>query len=158
MATNPEKQVELVKYRDLIIATIQYSLNNDKLMSALPGFDMAGHYKLMLTQTDELIKKGRLSVLKQWLRDLTEKYIEVRDVRFGKYLKDNFGYDIFETYFKKVESIILKGKITTDNQFYDISMMVDHLCQTQPVDNAKIEALNNLLFAYAKKKAKVKFA
>ena len=48
--------------------------------------------------------------------------------------------------------IIEKGKITTDNQFYDITIMIDQLSQTDPVNNKKIEILDNLLADYERRK------
>ena len=154
---NPEKQAELIKYRDLVVATIQYRLKHNELMAPHPAFDIvAEHHNTMLNQTHEHFIKGRLTMLKHWFRDLTEMYIEVRDIKFGEYLKELSGYDIFESFFKKVEHVITQGKITTDNQFYDVSMMVDYLCQAKPVDNVKINLLNNLLIGYEEKKAKFK--
>jgi hypothetical protein len=110
----------------------------------------------MLIQTEEQFVKGRLTMLKQWFRDLIEMYIEVKDIEFGSYLKEQFGYDIFESYFKKVDDIIIKGRITTDNQFYEVNMMVNYLCQATPVNQVKIKMLNKLLISYEGKKAKAK--
>jgi hypothetical protein len=89
-------------------------------------------------------------------RDLTEMQIETRDFKFNKYLKDrtSFDIDIFEAYFKRIEKVVEKGKITTDNQFYDINMMIDHLCQCTPVDNQKIDYLNQLIADYEARRSR----
>ncbi len=68
--------------------------------------------------------------------------------------KTNYDIDIFKSYFQHVDKIIEKGKITTDNQFYAINIMVDQLCQTEPVDNEKIEILNRLLSEYEQRKTR----
>jgi hypothetical protein len=72
--------------------------------------------------------------------------IETGDLKFNKYLQDKTKYDIdiFKTYFQRVDKIIEKGKIMTDNQFYDLGIMVDQLCHIEPVDSQKIEILNRL--------------
>lgn len=119
-------------------------------------FDLTEHYKGFKIQTEEQYQKGRLTRLKQWFRDLTEMQIETGDLKFNKYLQDKTKYDIdiFKSYFQRLDKIIEKGKITTDNQFYDIKIMVDQLCQIEPVDNNKIEILNKLLREYEQRKSR----
>ena len=151
-----EKQAELTKYRDLVLATLDYYIDNKVMQIKITDFDSAEHYNRLKTQTEEHYKKGRLTQLKQWFRDLADIQIESGDLKFNKYLQDKtkFDIDIFKSYFQRVEKIIEKGKITTDRQFYDINIMVDQLCQTEPVDQEKIEILNKLLSDYEQRKIK----
>ena len=151
-----EKQEELVKYRDLVLATLDYYIDNKEMQIKTADFDSIEHYKGLKTQTVEHYQKGRLTRLKQWFRDLTEMQVETGDLKFNKYLQDKTKYniDIFKSYSQRVDKIIEKGKITTDNQFYDINIMVDQLCQTEPVDNNKIEILNRLLSEYEQRKSR----
>src|SRR5215213_7483093 len=118
-------------------------------------FDSTEHYNGLKTQTEEHFQKGRLSTLKQWFQDLTEMQVETRDLKFNKYIQEKTGYDIdiFKSYYQRVDKVIKNGKITTDNQFYDIGLMVDQLCQIEPVDNEKIEILNKLLRDYEQRKS-----
>ena len=149
-----EKHIELQKYRDLVLATLDYYLDNKETQIKTADFDSIEHYRGLKTQTEDHFQKGRLTRLKQWFRDLTEMQVETGDLKFNKYLQDKTKYetDIFKSYFERVDKVIEKGKITTDNQFYDINMLVDQLCQTEPVDNRKIEILNNLLANYEQRK------
>ena len=149
-----EKQAELAMYRDLVLATLDYYLENKILQIKSADFDSDEHYKGLKIQTAEHYQKGRLTRLKQWFRDLTEMQVETGDLKFNKYLQDKTKYDIdiFTPYFQRIDKVIEKGKITTDNQFYDINMMVDQLCQTEPVDNEKIGILNKLLSEYEQRK------
>jgi hypothetical protein len=153
---NDEKQEELQKYRDLVLATLDYYLDMNEIHIKTADFDSIEHYKGLKTQTEENFQKGRLTRLKQWFRDLTEMQVETGDLKFNKYLLDKTKYeiDIFKSYFQRVDKVIETGKITTDNQFYDINIMVDQLCQTEPVDNKKIEILNNLLADYEQRKSR----
>ena len=82
--------------------------------------------------------------------------VETVDLKFNLYLKEKTKYDIdiFKSYFQRVDKIIQKGIITTDNQFYDINIMVDQLCQTEPIDNSKIQILNKLLGEYEQRKSR----
>ncbi len=151
-----EKESELKKYRDLVLATIDYYLDKKELNVKTADFDSAEHYKGLREQTEEHFQKGRLTRLKQWFRDLTEMQVETGDLRFNKYLQDKTKYDIdiFKSYFQRVDKIIQKGKITTDNQFYDIKIIIDQLCQTEPVDKNRIEKLNRLLGDYEERKSR----
>ena len=151
-----EKQEELVKYRDLVVATLDYYIDNKEMQIKTADFDSTEHYKGLKTQTAEHYQKGRLTRLKQWFRDLTEMHVDTGDLKFSKYLQDKTKYniDIFKSCFQRVDKIIEKGNITTDNQFYDINIMVDQLCQTEPIDNNKIEILNRLLSEYEQRKSR----
>jgi hypothetical protein len=151
-----EKQAELLKYRNLVLATIDYYIDNKVMQIKTADFGSEEHYKGLKIQTEEHYQKGRLTRLKQWFRDLTEMQVETGDLKFNKYLQDKTKYDIdiFKSYFQRIDKVIAKGKITTDNQFYDINMMVDQLCQTEPVDNERIEILNRLLSEYEQGKTR----
>jgi hypothetical protein len=144
-----DKQAELLKYRELVLATIDYYLANI-IQIKTADFDSVQHYEGLKRQTEEHFQKGRLTRLKQWFRDFTEMQIETRDLKFSQYLKDKTKYDIdiFKSFFQRVDSIIEKSQITSDNQFYDISMTVDHLCHCEPIDKEKIDVLNKMLVAY----------
>lgn len=150
-----EKLAELTKYRDLVLATLDYYLENKLMQIKSADFDSDEHYKGLKIQTAEHFQKGRLTKLKQWFRDLTKMQIEAGDLKFNKYLQDKTKYDIdiFNSYFQRIDKVVEKGKIVTDNQFYDINMMVNRLCQTEPVDHKKIEILNKLLIEYEQGKS-----
>lgn len=149
-----EKQAELLKYRELVLATLDYYLENKETQLQTPDFDSQKYYEGLKIQTEEHYQKGRLTRLKQWFRDMTEMQIEIVDLKFNKYLQEKTKYDldIFKSYFQRMEKVIAKGRITTDNEFYDLGIWVDQLCQAEPVDNAKVELLNGLLAEYEQRK------
>lgn len=151
-----DKQAELIKYRDLVIATIDYYLDNKEMKIKTADFDSDEHYRQLKNQTEDHFQKGRLTRLKQWFRDLTEMQVECGDLKFNQYLQNITKYeiDIFKSYFQQVDKIIEKGKITTDNQFYNINIMVDQLCKMKPLDLQKIEILNKLIVAYEQRKSR----
>lgn len=151
-----EKQAELIKYRDLVLATIDYYLDNNVMQIKTASYDSSEHFKGLKQQTEEHYQKGRLTRLRQWFHDLTQMQIETGDLKFQEYLRDRTPYkiSIFQSYFRRVDKIIQKGKITTDNQFYDVNIMVDQLSQTEPVDIQKIETLNRLLLDYEQRKGR----
>ncbi|MEO0584617.1 MAG: hypothetical protein AAF135_20570 [Bacteroidota bacterium] len=151
---NPDqKQSELKKYRDLVLATIDYYLDHKLMYIKTPNVDSNPYLEDLKQQALAHFDKGRLSRLKQWFRDLTEMQVESRDLQFNVYLKEKTGYDvdIFEKWNLRVAQILEKGRITTDQQFYDIRMWVDRLSQKEPVDVPKIEKLNALLLNYERR-------
>jgi hypothetical protein len=151
-----DKLLELQKYRELVLATLDYHLENKVMHITTDDFDSDEHYNGLKIQTQEHFQKGRLTILKQLFHDLTEIQEETGDLKFNKYLQDKTKYnvDIFKSYFQRVEIVIEKGKITTNNQFYDLNIMVNQLCQAEIVDREKIEILNRLLSEYEQRKTK----
>jgi hypothetical protein len=145
-----DKSEELVKYRDLIIATLDYYIENKIMDIKTTDFDSLLHFKSLKIKAADHFEKGRLTILKQMFRDMSEMQIEIRDFKFNAYLREKTGIDIdiFQNYFERITKIIKRGKITTDNQFYDVKNMVDHLCQTDPVDHKQIDILNKLMTDY----------
>jgi hypothetical protein len=145
-----DKKADLKIYHDLVIATIDYYINTPSLHFKTNDFDTKSHFEnLRLIATDDY-KKGRLTKLKRWFRDLTEMQVETKDFKFIEYLRETTGYDIniHQDFYKRVDKIVEKGKITTDNQFREINTFVDMLCQSKPVNYEKIEVLNKLLLDY----------
>lgn len=154
--SNEKKNAELAKYRDLVTATLDYLIDNSVGGTKTADFDPNAHLELLKKQTTEHFQKGRLAKLKQWFHDLTEPQRETGDLKFTNYLKIRTGQDIniFQSFFARVDKIVAKGKITTDNQFYDVNAMVDQLSHTLPVDNARLTMLNKLLADYEQRRTK----
>jgi hypothetical protein len=149
------KLIELKKTRDILLATVDYYIdlysnlkNKDKF---LPIID---HFRKIRNQTNEHFEKGRSVKLKQWLKDLTEMPRETNDFNYVLYIKQKTGYDfnIFEDFEKRVNKILEKSKISTDNQYREVLSKVDSLCQTDPRDEEKIKSINELLIEYDKVK------
>lgn len=148
-----DKKADLKKYHDLVIATIDYYLNTPSLHFKTNDFDTKSHFENLRLIATEDYKKGRLTKLKRWFRDLTEMQVEIKDFKFNEYLKETTGYDIniHQDFYKRIDKIVEKGKITTDNQFREINAFVDSLCQSEQIDNTRIETLNKLLLDYENK-------
>ena len=152
------KQEELLKFRSLVLATIDYYLENEEIQIKNSGFDSFEYYKNLKVQTEEYFQKGKLSILKKWFRDLSEMQIQCMDLKFNEYLKEKtkLNVNIFESYFKRIENIIVKEKITSDNEFYEVNNFIENLSQIKPIDNIKIEQLNILMRDYEQRKSKRK--
>jgi hypothetical protein len=145
-----EKQAELTKYHALVVATIDYYLENHLTDIKTSDFDSDDYYAMLKIRAQDLFQKGKLSQLKQWFRDFTEMLIEEPDFNFNTYLLEKTGYeiDLFKSFYDRINKIINSGKITSHNQYYEINVMIEQLIQAQPIDTDKIKTLNNLLAAY----------
>jgi hypothetical protein len=150
--TPEEKQLELKWHRDILLATIDYSIERSN-KERYGEFDIIAHYQQLKEQTEEHYQKGRLAKLKQWLRDMTEAPREMEDFGFGRYIKDKTGYDldIFASFHKRIDKIIERKQIKTENQYREVMSMIDNLCQQTPVDQKKIDLLNNLIINFEDK-------
>jgi hypothetical protein len=151
------KADELSKYRDLVLATIDYEIQLYQ-NTPLQGFNPIAGLESLKEQATEHFRKGRLAMLKRWFRDLTEGIREGRDFKFNSYIRERTGQhiDIFQEHFSRVDKIAARGRITTDSEYYDLNSMVDYLSQLTPVDTAKIALLNTILMEYQQRKAKKK--
>jgi hypothetical protein len=149
--TKPTKELE--RYYALVIATIEFYILNQKDF----GITAPEHYyESLRIDAEDLFNKGKVAKLKQWFRDLTEPLNEPVNFRFNKFIKEKTGYevDIFKFSYKRIEKIISNGKITTDNQFYDVANMIDFLSENADFPKEKIKELDRMLFDYKKKKNK----
>ena len=110
--TPEEKQLELKRHRDILLATLDYSIERSKGINN-GEFDPVAHYQQLKEQTEENYQNGRLTRLKQWLRDLTEEPRETGDLSFGWYIKEKTGYDIdiFRNFQKRIDKIIEKNEL-----------------------------------------------
>jgi hypothetical protein len=157
--TTEEKAAELEKYHCLLQATIDYHLEIAPLIltnEAGHTFDPGDNYRLLKLQCENHFQKRRLTMLKRWFSNMMEPFVENSDLQFSNYLRSKTGYDIdiLAAFRLRVDKIVAKGKITTDNQFYEINTMVNDLWQSQPVAKQRIDTLNKLLIDYQERKEK----
>ncbi|MGZ8511425.1 MAG: hypothetical protein ACXWWA_13650, partial [Chitinophagaceae bacterium] len=59
-----------------------------------------------------------------------------------------YDIDIFVSFQKRIDKIITRKRIKTENEYRDVLAMVDNLCQQTPVDQEKIDVLNNILIDF----------
>ena len=153
---NNFKNAELIKYRDLVLATLDYFIDYSPMKFRSADFVSANYYQDLKTEAVEHFEKARLAKLKQWFRDLTEMQVASRDLKFNKYLqeKTNYDIDIFASYFQRIEKIVEKGKFTTDTQYYELKLMMDELNLSESLDKEKVTQLDAILSNYDARKAR----
>ncbi len=60
-----QKEAELKQYRDLVIATLDYYLDNSQMWLRIHGSDCTSYFEKLKVQTEAHFQKGRLTLLKQ---------------------------------------------------------------------------------------------
>jgi hypothetical protein len=149
--TREEKQSELTKHRDLLLATIDYLLERYVTGVTPDEFaDIASYYKQQKLQTDKYYTQRRLDRLQQRLRSLTEGIQNRVDLDFGNYIKEKTGYeiDIFEELRNRVEIIMGQKEIRTQKELNDIGIAL-HLYQQTTDAQDKVDLLKNLLIDFS---------
>jgi len=154
--TTEEKHLELKRYREILLATLDYSIERSKALDY--GETLIVHYEQLKEKTDESFTKGRLTWLKSCLRDMTEAERETEDFGFVRYIKDKTGYnfDIFDKFHKRIDKILERKCIKTENQYREVLSMIDYLCQLTAVDQQKIDLLSSLLVGFGSKLSGIK--
>jgi hypothetical protein len=151
-----QKQAELVKYRELVLAALDFYIEmfQKPIQTQYGVRDRTKHYRELKLKAEEQFQKGRLTVLKQWFRDITEIPIESRNLKFNQFLREktNYDIDIFKSFHLHIDKIIEKGKITSDNQFYDVTIAINYLCQSEGVDQEKIKILDKIRSEYEQRR------
>jgi hypothetical protein len=150
-----ERQAELNRHRDILLATVDYILQQVETegLSRSDLENVAGHLKQEKLQVDKYFEMGRLDVLQRKLRNLTLFPMRKVDFDFSEYIKIKTGYviDIFETLERRVNEIIAQNRIINEKQIGDIMIMLE-VYRRKVVDVDKSEILKNLLIDYSNKK------
>lgn len=100
-----EKTAELIKYRDLVLATIDYYLDNQVLKIKIVDFDSDNYLKSFRIETLAHFRNGELEILKQWFYDLAEMLNADTDTKFNQYLheKTHCDFDVFKFIFHRID-------------------------------------------------------
>ena len=145
-------QRELVKYRDLTLATLDYFLESGIMKIKTIDFDSDQHYKELKVQVKEYFQKGKLSKLKQWFKDLSETPYENEDFNFIDFINTRTGYEInlSSKFENRISDIIKRNKIKTENEYRDVMIKVNYLCLSDTPEEKLLEHLNSLLLEFEK--------
>lgn len=145
-----QKQTALEKQLTIIIATIDYLIRQQSGSIVFDDFDpVKFHFEQERTKTEKYFAQRRLDKLDQILAKLIKGLQHRIDLKFDQYIKTETGYDIdiFEDLRTRVNEIILKKKISNQQELNDISLMVHYQEETSK-DKESIEQLFLLISEY----------
>lgn len=158
--TLEEKQSELSRHRNLVLATIDYLVGRHADSIIIDEFQPAAdYYKQQKLQTEKYYSQLRLDKLQQQFRNFTQGLQGRADLEFGNYIKEKTGYDIdiFEDLRNRIVNIIAQKEIRNQKELNDISTML-HFYQQALVEHENADILKNLLIDYSKQTNKQKSA
>lgn len=153
--TSEEKKSELKKYRDIILATIDYKLGKTAGSMIYDGFGpVADYYLQQKQQTEKYYQNDRIDRLKQKFQSMTETLMRRGDLNFDKYIKEKTDYetDIFENLQLRIEQIIEQKEIKNQNDYSDV-IAIQSLHKQIPTEQEKFDILNNLLHNFVDKRS-----
>jgi len=151
--TPDQKQSELQRHRDIILATIDY------LLAAHGGcivFDqediITDYYEQQKLQIAKYYKQRRLDRLQQRLASFTKSLISSADLNYADYIKEKTGYDIdiIADLQKRVDAIIAQNEIRSKKEFYDVGTLL-HFYHKTSHEPEKFDILGKLLLDYSER-------
>lgn len=139
---------ELAKYRDLLIATINFSIDSFSTTSSKKN-SFTKHFETIREQTIDMYEKGDLEGLQALFTDQTEMYKEDLDREFNTYLIEVTGYDmdLFDGFFKRIDTVLERGKIKDSEERDDLKRYLELLEDADEQDEEEIVKVNEMLDA-----------
>ena len=138
---------ELLKMFDLITAVFDLQIEACKKENL--GQEIIEHTQELKAQAEVLYLQKNQKKLKQWFYDTVEEaVIEAPEVGLILERKTGYKIEILEKFHKRIEKLLEKGRITTLKQYAEVNLLINNLCQTNPIDTPMIEKLNKLLSTY----------
>jgi len=147
---------ELKRHRDIILATINYSIEKSGITLKIDGKDIREtHYQKLKQQTEKYFQDGKLEKLQLTLAKVLEYPLGRVDLNFDNYIKEKTGYEIniFQNIKERVDSIIKQNRIKNEKELYEVWCVIQMLRQESPGGN-KIIVLDNLRLDFIKRRNK----
>ncbi len=148
--TPEEKQLELQRHREILIATIDYlKVLHGESFVLDDEKHIEEYYEAQKTQVEKYSKQRRLDRLQQKLTSLVETLNNNVDRKFSAYIKERTGYnmDLFGNLKKRVKVILSKNQIDNDKEERDIGTILHHLIETSSSAD-QVTSLQSLLLQY----------
>jgi hypothetical protein len=152
--TPGKKQVELQRYRGLMLATADYIFQREFGSIVSDGIDhMKEIQQHVKEEAEKYFNEGRLDELKKLFRRWIKSIKQSGDLKFISYIKEKTGeeLDLFSQLGEAVEKIRTKGKIENEKEFWAVCSQVEIYRQT--TTDPEVESiLSELLYDYQERK------
>ena len=148
--SSEQKQAELQRLRDILLATIGYKLAAQRGSIVFDQVDrIEEHWEQERLQVENDYAEGQLDNLQQKLTQYTEGIQNRADLNFEGYIKEKTGYDIdiFEDLRNRVDAILTRNEIQNQQESRDVGAMLHYYHQTS-ADIALIDGLRKLSYDY----------
>ena len=153
-----EIQAELDKCRDIILATIDHTIQKEasQLKPEQVAYSMNFH-RLWKEQIDLQYQSKDLKKLRKSLDTVTFSYKATGDIDFLKYIKEKtgFDFDLFGNIQERIDKIIARGWIANGKETLDIATIIQ-LYRKTGVGQENAHVLHNLRMTFTASKRKKK--
>ena len=150
-------QEELKRLRDIILATVDYSLQKSANTMKIDGqIPWESRYKKLKQNAEKDFKQNKLEKLKRTLSNVLEDPLARVDLSFNTYIQEKTGHEIniFQNIQERVDKIIKLNKIKNEKEFHDAACMISKLRQESSDEN-KMNVLHNLCRDFNKLRTKI---
>lgn len=124
-----EKQAELKRHKSIIDASLHYLLLHNTGKYIFDDIDQdKRRYESQKKEAEKYFDRSSLEKLEKQLKGLKHEFLFMRNLDFGKFIKKTTGYeiDIYAEHRKGYEEVLAKGRIDTDIECHDFSIMISH--------------------------------
>jgi hypothetical protein len=145
-----EKQSELLRHRDLLLATIDYLILQHADSFVVDNEDHTRHYyEQEKRKAEKNYKNSKLDILQKKLEFHWKTLQHNVDLNFANFIKDKTGYeiDLFADVRTRVDSILSRNSIRNKKEERDISTMLHYFINSGSSTNI-VNELKALLSDY----------
>jgi hypothetical protein len=148
-----QKQLELQRYRAILLATTDYLISKHGGSIVFDGEDsIRDYYEQQKPQIEKYYEQRRLNKLQQKLLSLSKGLQNKPDINFTTYIKEKTGYDIdiYEDLRKRVDAVVEQEEIRNEKELNDVFTMLGFYQQTSTSDEM-VDKVRALLTDHSKK-------
>jgi hypothetical protein len=148
--TPAQKQSELYRHRDILLATIDYLLAAHGGSLVLDGEDfITDYYQQQKLQIAKYFEQRRLDRLEQRLASFIKHIQAGADVNYTGYIREKTGYDldIFADLKKRVDAIFEENEIRSQKEIDDVRALFHYYHKTA-AEPGKLDMIRKLMLAY----------
>lgn len=148
--TPEETQAELDKYREIIFATIDHTIQKEASQLKPEENEYSTNFHRLWKEHIELQYQSKdLKKLKKSLDTVTFIYKVTGDLDFLKYIKEKtgFDFDLFGNIQERIDKIIARGWVANQKETMDIATMIQ-LYRKTGLGQENAHVLHNLIMAF----------
>lgn len=155
--TKHERIIELIRHRDIILATLDYILKG--IQNETPAPDhlevIIEYYEQQKLQTEKYFQTKRLDRLQQKLIKLITFPQGRGDLNFAAYVKEKTGHhiDIFASIRKRADTIIAQNQVKDGKDLHDVAIFFTTYGH-HPEYQAKLNTLKTLVSDFGERTRK----
>ena len=144
---------EIEYYYKITTASLDYALSKADSIDLSYVQSWKESKQEIKLKAQSYLDKKQLSKLKKMWSDLFEAIRETDEIgEFERYLQNNYGLSILpllDSFIKRCQKIIERGKVTSDSQYYALRSYLDMIESEESTDIKTIQRIDEILDSYS---------